>query len=264
METQVLPRNRKLWGLFINPNGSLPDNPTHNDRHELFCVVLKNQERYALDLTHAQFGHENETLMPWRTYVDIRVHCSFGQNRLGYGRKELRKVLFETSGDAGLTVEGINDEIEQVTRKAICDIEKKGQQWVKVFKIADEATYQSKVLQSLQFVADRLDTFIATNISNGRLKMWSSERERRLLVAEGERMRRQKLEAWGEDNRGPQFEKALKAIRERQAREKKEWDEPNEIEFNRLALDGQGNIQTVGMQPSPEDLQSFTAVPPIP
>ena len=78
MEVKVLPLNRKLWGFLVLADGEFADDITTNDFHDLFLIMLENQERYALDLTHAQFGQENETIMPWRTYVDIRVHSNCG------------------------------------------------------------------------------------------------------------------------------------------------------------------------------------------
>lgn len=41
-------------------------------RHSLLQVALKDETRWALDLTAAQYGHQ-EVVMPWNEYVKQRV-----------------------------------------------------------------------------------------------------------------------------------------------------------------------------------------------
>ncbi|KAL8834634.1 MAG: hypothetical protein Q9176_007383 [Flavoplaca citrina] len=87
-ESSVVALNRKLWVETVLPSGSLTldheiskvDYVNQVDRHEVFFVMmlspgvaLQDQERYAIDLTHVQYGHHDETLMPWRTFVETRT-----------------------------------------------------------------------------------------------------------------------------------------------------------------------------------------------
>ena len=89
----VIPLTRKLWDFIVQADGGIASDLSRNYRHKVFMIMLKNRERYALDLTHAQFGHRNETLMPWRTYVDIRVQSIIGEHPLGWVQGESRRVM---------------------------------------------------------------------------------------------------------------------------------------------------------------------------
>ena len=230
MESQVMPSNRKVWGFFVMQDGGFVNDLATDDFHDLFLIILENQERYALDLTHAQFGQENETIMPWQTYLDIRVHRNCGQGLLGGLRDQGRKLTAERFGETGMAVEDTIDRFEEILTKAIREIEAKSSGWMKAFKIAEETKFAAKVQQTLRFVTGRLDDFVEANTANGTFREWGSESERRALISAAESLRQEKVRSWGEDNRGPAFEKAMQAIEKRQEKEKKEWAKPNEIQ----------------------------------
>ncbi|KAL8763437.1 MAG: hypothetical protein Q9184_000745 [Pyrenodesmia sp. 2 TL-2023] len=218
--------------VYIMLKGSIDFKSKHVnqvDQHEVIFVMMhspgvpmQDQERYAIDLTHAQYGHRDETLMPWKTYVETRVHSNSGQRPLGWTRQNLRKVMVESFGEEGLLLEVIAAQFGEAMTAAVRDFPG----WMKVWKEKDESSYQRQVEHILHHVSNRLDQFIASKANDKNFKLWNSLAERKLLETNAKRIRKEKLESWGQDFRGPAFVSAMKLIKARQAKERERWGTP--------------------------------------
>ena len=241
----------------MQADGDINANITRIDGHEVFLVMMNHKERYALDLTHAQFGHRDETLMPWRTYVDIRVQSNTGEHPLGWTKRKSRKIMFNGFGEKGLHTQNISDKFGEVLTKAVSDFQRDSEGWIRIFKTPDDGTYHNKVQQVMQFVATRIDAFIDASTRNGFLKAYGPGVSRKALAVTAERDHKAKLDSWGEDGRGSSFKKAMEAIKARQAKEKNEWKKDNEIttlaQLRGLSRDGHKSLQNSAKQTSASD-----------
>ncbi|KAI4286208.1 MAG: hypothetical protein L6R38_000104 [Xanthoria sp. 2 TBL-2021] len=238
-EAQTIPLNRRLWVITVRPDGSLnfeSDHVNDVDQHEIFFVMMnspgvemQDQERYAIDLTHAQYGHHDETLMPWKTYVETRVRSNKGHLPLGRTRDKMEKFMVERFGQEGLNLFMVTGQFEKAMTAAVRDFPG----WTKVWKEQDETSYQRQVEQILQHVTTRLDQFIAAKANDPIFKLWSSQAEKKRMEAGAKRERKEKLDLWGPDFRGHAFVSAMKLMKARQAKERATWDTPEE-EKNRV------------------------------
>ncbi|KAL8894248.1 MAG: hypothetical protein Q9207_008528 [Kuettlingeria erythrocarpa] len=231
-ECQTVAMNRKLWVVTVSPDGSTDfksERVERVDQHEVFLIMMHSpgvqmpdQERYAVDLTHAQYGHDDETLMPWKTYVETRVSSNKAQLPLGRARETMKELYLEKFGKEGLTFQTIFDQLERATTAAVREFPG----WTKLWKEKDETAYQRQVEQILQHVSTRLDQFNASMASDEKYKLWSSSVERKRMEVDAKRTRKQKLDSWGPDLRGPAFAPAMKLIKARQAKERESWGTP--------------------------------------
>ncbi|KAI4145351.1 MAG: hypothetical protein L6R39_003832, partial [Caloplaca ligustica] len=162
--------NQKLWAITIEPSGSLDRHIDHVDKHEVFFLMLPNQERYALDLTHAQYGHHDETLMPWATYVETRVTSTLGQYPIGRAMELARKMMVEEFGKEGLLLQLIEEEFGAAMTAAVRD----SSGWTKFWKEPDETTYNRRIEQLMQHVTTRLDKLISARANDSKWKLYSS------------------------------------------------------------------------------------------
>ncbi|KAL8836925.1 MAG: hypothetical protein Q9170_002724 [Blastenia crenularia] len=234
MESQIIAMNRKLWVLTILPDGEhqyKAEAVNKVDQHEVFCIMLLNegvsmedQERYALDLTNAQYGHEGETLMEWRTYVETRVRSNKGLRPIGWTREESRKLMTKELGRDGAA---IHDFIEQF-RMATTAVIREFPGWIKLWKESDETIYQNHVDQLMRNVVTRLDKLNEAKANHVGWKLWHSTSQKMLMMANAKRIRKQKLDRWGHDNRGPAFVSLVKLVKARQAKERKNWGTPED------------------------------------
>ncbi len=192
-------------------------------------IPIQDQERYAIDLTHAQYGHHDETLMPWKAYVETRVHRNSGLRPLGWTREKTQNLMFEELGQEGLMLQIIVGQFEEVMTKAVH--ESPGC-WLKLWKEKDGSAYQRQVEQVLQHITTRLDKFIAGKANDENYKLWTCASQKRLIEANAKRLRQQKLDLWGLNFRGSAFAPALKLIKARQAKERESWAEKKEVEMH--------------------------------
>lgn len=237
-ESQTIALNRKLWGVLVTFDGwadMKSDMVDKVDVHEVIFVMMhspgipiQDQERYVIDLTHAQYGHHDETLMPWKTYVETRVHTNSGHRPLGWTREKTKNLMFEELGEDGLMLQIIVGHFEEVMTKAVRDIPG----WLKIWKEKDETAYERQVEQILQQVTTRLDKFVAGKADDVNYKLWTSASGKRLMEANAKRLRKQKLDLWGSDFRGPAFAPAMKLIKARQAKERESWTEEKKVEMH--------------------------------
>ncbi|KAL8921793.1 MAG: hypothetical protein Q9208_005550 [Pyrenodesmia sp. 3 TL-2023] len=261
-ECQLIAMNRKLWGITVCPDGSIDFTSKRIDKvdqHEVLFVMMnspgipvQDQERYAIDLTHAQYGHHDETLMPWKTYVETRVHSNSGQRPLGWTRENLRKLMVENLGEEGRMLQVIVGQFGDAITAAVRDFPG----WMKVWKEKDEAAYQRQVEHILQHVTTRLDRFVASKANDEDYKLWSSTAERRLMQTNTKRMRKEKLELWGQDLRGPAFVSAMKLIKARQAKERGSWGTP-EAEKKRMEMHLIHTLEGTDYKGPKPDIQQF-------
>ncbi|KAL8771986.1 MAG: hypothetical protein Q9209_002651 [Squamulea sp. 1 TL-2023] len=231
-ESQIIPLNRKLWGVIVHVNGEFEYNSENVDQHEVFLIVLFNpripmqdQERYALDLTHFQYGHHDETLMPWKTYVEDRVRSNSGQRPLGWTKEKSLKMMVEQFGQEGFKIQTIANDFEQVLTAAIREIPG----WIKLWKEPKEDAYIRQIKNVTEHVATRLGEFLAAKANDKDYRIWSSPAHKRLMEANAKRIRKEKLESWGKDYRsGPTFKSAIGLVKARQAKERAAWGTPEE------------------------------------
>ena len=76
----IKPEYRRLWIRAVN----LPVVDATEQQHNLFPVTSKNGINYAIDLTHAHYGHYGETITPWQFYVNTRVREIESKNQFGH------------------------------------------------------------------------------------------------------------------------------------------------------------------------------------
>lgn len=233
-ESQVIAMNRKLWGITVRTDGSI-DFDSHMingvDPHEVIFVGMlspgiptQDQEHYAIDLTHAQYGHHDETLMPWRTYVERRVQTTSGHHPLGWTRETTMKLMFEELGKDGLMLQIVAGQFTDAMTVTVRDF----QGWMKVWREKDETAYQGHVKHILHHVNTYLDCFIAEKANDEMYKLWNSTAQKKLMEANTEVIRKKKLELWGQDFHGPAFVSAMELIKARQAKERESWGTPEE------------------------------------
>ncbi|KAL8942325.1 MAG: hypothetical protein Q9211_001442 [Gyalolechia sp. 1 TL-2023] len=230
-ESQLVPLNRKLWAVLVHTDGAFDYNSDNVDQHEVFLLLayhpqlpMQEQERYALDLTHTQYGHQDETLMPWGMYVETRVRESKGQHPIGWAREYAKKYMTEQFGQDGLDIQIIAEHFQEATTAAIREFSG----WLKLWKEPDDTVYQRKVDQFMQHVTMRLDGFIAAKTNDDFYKLWKTNTEKRLMENAGKKIRKEKHKLWGPDLRGPAFVAAMKLVKDRQVKERKEWGTPEE------------------------------------
>ncbi|KAL8866528.1 MAG: hypothetical protein Q9174_006250, partial [Haloplaca sp. 1 TL-2023] len=151
------------------PNGSFAFERTTSrnsyinavDVHRVFFIMMQDptakrqdlskmqeQERYAVDLTHAQYGHHDETLMPWKTYVETRVSVTGELLPLGRARAETEKMMLKLFGDEGRRLQTITGLFEKALTSAVRDISC----WTSLWKEPNDATYKQQVDKILQHV----------------------------------------------------------------------------------------------------------------
>jgi len=107
MELHVLGTNAIVEELQILPKNMLrePRKPTlgnihqmiddSTDTHTILLVTLNNGEIYVLDLTGAQYGHYDETVLPWQAYKSHRVLTISRRVPFGYSKinRELEALM---------------------------------------------------------------------------------------------------------------------------------------------------------------------------
>ncbi|KAL8877658.1 MAG: hypothetical protein Q9198_004365 [Flavoplaca austrocitrina] len=176
-ESSVIALNRKLSVETVLPSGSLSlehevgrvNYVNQADRHEVFSVIMlspgvamQDQERYAIDLTHVQYGHHDETLMPWKTFVETRTLETGEKLPLGRARIKAEEVMLKTLGEDGSRIQSSVGQFADVMTAAVRELPG----WMKVWKEQDESTYQRHVERIYQHVTKRLDQFIATKLND--------------------------------------------------------------------------------------------------
>ncbi|KAL8887558.1 MAG: hypothetical protein Q9192_006303 [Flavoplaca navasiana] len=238
-ESSVVALGRKLWVETVLPSGSLTlgheiskvDYVNQVDRHEVFFVMmlspgvaLQDQERYAIDLTHVQYGHHDETLMPWKTFVETRTLETSEILPLGRARLKAEEVMVKTLGEEGRMIQSAVAEFAEVMTAAVREFPG----WMKVWKEQDESTYQRHVERIYQHVTKRLDQFIATKMNHRDFQIWHSMAEKKLMQGAVKQMRKEKIKSWGVDLRGPAFAPAMKLMRARQKKERSKWGTPED------------------------------------
>ncbi|KAL9635337.1 MAG: hypothetical protein Q9204_002662 [Flavoplaca sp. TL-2023a] len=238
-ESSVVALNRKLWVETVLPSGSLTldheiskvDYVNQVDRHEVFFVmmlspgvVLQDQERYAIDLTHVQYGHHDETLMPWKTFVETRTLETSEILPLGRARLKAEEVMVKTLGEEGRMIQSAVAEFAEVMTAAVREYPG----WMKVWKEQDESRYQRHVERIYQHVTKRLDQFIATKMNHRDFQIWHSMTEKKLMQGAVKQMRKEKIKTWGVDLRGPAFAPAMKLMKARQKKERSKWGTPED------------------------------------
>ena len=65
-------KTRNLWIYRVEANGLLD---AKSYQHTIFHLTLKKDDKYAVNLIHAQSGHDSDAIIPWLVYVNARV-CS--------------------------------------------------------------------------------------------------------------------------------------------------------------------------------------------
>ncbi|KAL8783998.1 MAG: hypothetical protein Q9213_004249 [Squamulea squamosa] len=231
-ESQIIPMNRKLWAVTVHVNGEFEYSSERVDQHEVFLIVLLNpripmqdQERYALDLTHFQYGHHDETLMPWKTYVENRVRSNSGQHPLGWTKEKALKMMVEQFGQEDFKIQTIFHHFEEVLTAAIQEISG----WMKLWKEPKEDAYIRQIKNVTEHVTTRLGDFLAAKANDRNYRLWSSPAQKRLMEANAKRIRKEKIESWGEDYRsGSTFKSAIALVKARQAKERAAWGTPEE------------------------------------
>ncbi|KAL8649047.1 MAG: hypothetical protein Q9226_005744 [Calogaya cf. arnoldii] len=232
-ECQTVALNRKLWAVTVSPlasidwqgTGSDSDYINSVDQHEVFLIMMhspgvemQEPERYAVDLTHAQYGHHDETLMPWKTYVETRVHSNEGLLPLGRAREKRKEIMLQEFGNEGRETLIILEKFGEAVTAAVRGYPGPG--WTKIWKEQDETIYQRQVDRVFQHVANSLDQMVAAKEDKATFRLWSSMAEKRRLEAAAEAIRKHKLDLWGHDLRGPKFVSAMKVMKARQAKER--------------------------------------------
>ncbi|KAL8997122.1 MAG: hypothetical protein Q9188_006402 [Gyalolechia gomerana] len=189
-EFQLTSLNRKLWTVLVHTDGGAFDYDSNVvDHHEVFLLLayrpevpMGAQERYALDLTHTQYGHQDETLMPWRT-------------------ENARKVITEHFGQDGLNFRITAENFEAATTAAI----RESSGWMKLWKEPDETVDQRKIDHLMEHLTMRLDNFIAAKAKDNFYTLWKSSTEKKLIEDAAKQILKEKHKLWGPDLRGPAF-----------------------------------------------------------
>lgn len=230
-ESQLIPLNQKLWIFLVHTDGAFEYKSDEVDQHDVFLLLayqpelpMGAQERYALDLTHTQYGHQDETLMPWRTFVETRVRSIKGQHPIGWTRENARKLMTEQLGQDGLNLRITAEHFEAATTAAIREFSG----WMKLWKEPDETVYQRKINHLMEHLTMRLDNLIAAKAKDNFYTLWKSSTEKQLMEDAAKQIRKEKHKLWGPDLRGPAFVSAMKLVKERQAKEREAWGTPGE------------------------------------
>lgn len=216
--------NRKLWAVTVHVDGHFDYKSDIVNLHEAFPtplhqpgLPLQHQERYALDLTHVQYGHQNETLMPWRTFVETGVRESRGNHTIGWGAENAKELMTKNFGQLGREIQ-IR---EEYFGRAITAAVREYSGWMKLWKEPDEAIFQHKVEFPKQHVTKRLDEFIALKMKDDFYKIWKLSMEKKLMGKPAKEILQKKLKSWGPDLQDPAFYAAMKVMKKRQANERK-------------------------------------------
>ena len=90
-------------------------------RHSIIKITLKNGEKYALDLSGAQFGH-SDPLLPWERYVKTRAEYIEETKPLGSYRKRTKFLWKPKSGGEGIV--NCDEEIARIVNAAIDEWQK--------------------------------------------------------------------------------------------------------------------------------------------
>ncbi|KAL8694580.1 MAG: hypothetical protein Q9224_003540 [Gallowayella concinna] len=231
-ESKTIPMNQKLWSVSVHATGEVMKYKSDAvDQHEVFILFMytpgnlsPDLDRYALDLTHAQYGHDDETLMPWKTYVETRVISNSGQKPLGWTRERSKRLMVEHFGFDGLKLQIIAEGFGDATTAAIR--ERTG--WRKMWKEPDEILYQRQVEQVKQHVADRLERFVTSKANEQLFKLWDSASMKTRMETAAKQARLEKLESWGHDYRGKAFGPTMEMVAARQAKERERWGTPDD------------------------------------
>ncbi|KAL8938657.1 MAG: hypothetical protein Q9216_003777 [Gyalolechia sp. 2 TL-2023] len=223
LEASLVALIRKLWAVLIHRDGAVEDKRDIVELHDVFFLIGYHpwvpqieQERYALDLTHAQHGHQNETLMPWGTYVETRTRESGGMYPIGRARQNSKKMMTERFGQPGSNFQIIAEHFSDATTAAIREFSG----WTTLWKERDNTVYRRKVRNLLQHVTTRLDEFIAIKTGDDLYKLCESSTDMKLMQSVAKDIRKKKHESWGPDLRGPAFHEALKLVKARQMAER--------------------------------------------
>ncbi|KAG8532306.1 uncharacterized protein KY384_003947 [Bacidia gigantensis] len=218
-EYEVRPMGRKLWDVQVRPDGSIDQARAH---HTVFTLHLSLTERYALDLTHAQYGHQNDTLTPWKTYLDTRVHSTIDKPRpVGY-TNEKNKIIFAEIDNGDYATRQVA--FEGVLRQAVTSVPQKVDAWSKIWQTSDEAAHHLQRDRIIGIVTTSFDKFIASTANTPLFQIWNSQAMYRGMVAMGKREYENKVKDWGEDGRGRLYPLLVDLVKKWQASDKKgEW-----------------------------------------
>ena len=227
-EASILPMNRKLWIEQVLSDGEIGYDESHHVEHDVFFVHMNFAERYALDLTCAQYGHFDELLMPWATFVETRCLSTSDHQPLGHAKEGVRELVLKQHGPEGLQYLQARNAGTDVLTNAVASIPDKFGAWIKILKQQDEEVYRKCVEQITEYVTQSLNQAISTNEIKEGVKLWHSRAERRAYAAREGRRRQEKVKTWGEDFRGPAYHKLLAALRKKQKAEKDEYGTPEE------------------------------------
>ncbi|KAL8668719.1 MAG: hypothetical protein Q9168_006666 [Polycauliona sp. 1 TL-2023] len=262
MESSTVARNRKLWVGTVLPDGrvdfELPERGDFVgdlDQHQIFFlsmnspgVEMADQERYAIDLTHAQYGHHAETLMPWDTYVETRAYRISEVLPVGRAKIITEQYMLKTFGEGGRVTQGIIGQFENAMTAAVGEFSG----WINVWKEPNEEAYQRSVEQTLQHVTTRLDEFIASKAKDKDFKLWHSLEQKKFMRAKARKMQKKKLRLWGEDFRGPAFVSAMEKMKARQAMERSKWGSDEDHKKKIVSQVVQSGLGTDYKGPLPE------------
>ncbi|KAL8964322.1 MAG: hypothetical protein Q9183_004531 [Haloplaca sp. 2 TL-2023] len=153
------------------------------------------QERYALDLTHAQYGHHNETLTPWKTYLETRATYTSDLLPLRRDRTKAETTIFDMFGDKGGLLQATTGLFEKAMTAAVRDVPG----WTALWKPPDDITYKQRVKKILEHITACLDQFVDTTLNGKEYRLWHSAQHKRIMESNPSRIREKKLVSWGAD-----------------------------------------------------------------
>ena len=213
--------NQKLWSYSVAPDGGIPKLDAAG--HQLFIVAFTDAkrpmislERYALDLTHAQYGHHDETLMPWATYVDARCESTGKAEDVGHFAKyKLGSDYAKLFGDeeVGRFISNLMLKFRDAMTSIVREVGLQHGGWTKVLRLPDPIAYEKKAAQIAKTVTARLDGFVQRKKDDGLFVMKQSRIEARHVAAHTKDVEAKKIKSWGSDFRGQDFVDAMKGSR---------------------------------------------------
>ena len=223
----VKPKNKLLWINYVTLEGELVPGPEHDFLHFVMYVSLSVAERYALDLTCAQFGHLEETLTPLDIYTKTRVENQLWCFELGMAQEAALIHLRERCSTNGVRLPEIYGAFENSLTQSIIEMSTKFNGWMRILECKSEAIYLTRVGHIMRSITCRIEAFINADQTKSLFRKYEFQPTPttiRELTGEIERKLRHKLRIWGEGYReGPAFITALEAVKQRQKKDKSRW-----------------------------------------
>lgn len=224
----VDPKNKRVWINYVTIDGQIcPGLEETPPPHSIVYICLNAAEKYALDLSCAQFGHMEETLTPLDVYVKTRVEKGKSCEKLSEAKESAMKNLRSMDQDHRTREADIHQAFENTLTQATAELSARFKKWDQILNCESEDIYHKREDHIMRLVSGRIEAFInseETKTLTRKFDFQPTPSVIRGIEVQIDRHSRMKTRNWGNDYRGgPAFKEAVKSVKEQQKEAKSRW-----------------------------------------